>query len=109
MTYEKVKFVNFDDFYQNRKLLRILYKELSLSDKIMLKRFIYDEMKMYENDKDCIWNFLNENEFCKKELMTRYNTIHNRKCRVHNLYEMENESIKIKKINNERENIFDII
>lgn len=108
MSYEKVKFINFDDFYQNKKYLRTMYKELSLSDKIMLKRFIYDEMKMYESDKDCIWNFLNENECCKKELVARYNTVHNRKCRVHDLYEMVDESVKIKEINDERKNIFDI-
>ena len=45
MRWENVTFIDFDDFYQNRKLLRDCYKELSLKDKILLKRFIYDDLK----------------------------------------------------------------
>lgn len=81
MNWEDVKFIDFDDFYQNRKLLRNLYKELSLDDKWRMKRFLYDEIKECRSDKDVIWNFLNENENCKKELANRVNTRRNAKKR----------------------------
>lgn len=71
MGYKNIIFSNFDDFYKNRKLIRFYYRELLLKDKIAFKRYIYDEMKMCESDKNIIWNFLNENEDCKKELIKR--------------------------------------
>ena len=108
MRYEKVKFINFDDFYQNKKILRILYKELCKEEKRLLKRFIYDEIKMSETDKDIIWNYLNENENCRKDLIARYNTLKTRSIRIHNLYEMVKESEDIIEIEKERVNILNI-
>lgn len=108
MSYEKVKFINFDDFYQNKKILRALYKELYKEEKRLLKRFIYDEINMCESDKDIIWNYLNENDNCRKDLIARYNTLKNRSTRIHNLYEMVDESEKIKEIEQERVNILNI-
>lgn len=73
MRWEQIKFVSFNDFYKNRKIIRYYYKELPLEDKWSYKRFIYsDELNEKEIDKDCIWNFLNEIEFSKKELSIRY-------------------------------------
>lgn len=109
MSYEKAKFINFDDFYRNRKIIRTLYEELELRDKIAFKRFVYDELKECETDKDCIWNFLNKNENCKKELIARMNTIMNSRKKVHNLYEMIEESDKIKELEKIRSDIFDMI
>lgn len=72
MQWERIKFVNFDDFYKNRKIIRYYYKELPLEEKWDYKRFIYgDKLKENTTDRDCIWNFLNENEFSKKELQVR--------------------------------------
>lgn len=73
MRWEQIKFVSFNDFYKNRKIIRHYYKELPLDDKWSYKRFIYsDELKEKEIDKDCIWNYLNEIEFSKKELTVRF-------------------------------------
>lgn len=72
MSCEKAKFTNFDDFYRNRKLIRNLYAELTYRDKIAFKRFVYDELIECETDKDSIWNFLNKNENCKKDLKATY-------------------------------------
>lgn len=73
MRWEQIKFVSFNDFYKNRKIIRYYYKELPLEYKWSYKRFIYsDELNEKEIDKDCIWNFLNEIEFSKKELSIRY-------------------------------------
>lgn len=74
MRWEEITFVDFDDFYQNRKLIRDCYSTLSLKDKISYKRFVYDTLKECMTDKDCIWNFLNENVDCKKELAARVHT-----------------------------------
>lgn len=72
MRWENIKFVNFNDFYKHKKIIRYYYKELSLEQKWAYKRFIYsDELNEKEVDKDCIWNFLNENEFCKQEIKVR--------------------------------------
>lgn len=71
MSYENIKFVSFDDFCKNRKVIRFYYRELLLRDKIAFKRYVYDDLKMCESDKNVIWNFLNENENCKKELQQR--------------------------------------
>lgn len=71
MSYENIKFVSFDDFCKNRKIIRFYYRELLLRDKIAFKRYVYDDLKMCESDKNVIWNFLNENPDCKKELLER--------------------------------------
>ena len=69
MRWENIKFDSFEDFYSNRKIIRYYYKSLDLDEKWDYKRFIYsDELQEKEIDKDCIWNFLNENEFSNKEL-----------------------------------------
>lgn len=100
MRWENVTFIDFDDFYQNRKLLRDCYKELSLKDKILLKRFIYDDLKECTTDKDVIWNFLNENEDCKKDLAVRVKTrLYSKKRHINNLFEtveLINKQNKIK-------------
>ena len=106
MGYEKVKFINFDDFYQNKKLIRTLYEELSLHDKIEFKRFVYDELKECASDKDVIWNYLNKNEDCKKELMARVRTRMLRKGKVHNLFSMIEESKKQKEMDKKRLDMF---
>ena len=71
MSYENIKFINFDDFYKNRKLIRCNYRKLLLRDKIAFKHYVYYELTDCEIDKNVIWNFLNENEFCNKELKQR--------------------------------------
>lgn len=72
MQWEYIKFVNFDDFYNNRKIIRYYYKRLPLDEKWKYKRFVYsDALKENETDKNSIWNFLNENEYCKQELLGR--------------------------------------
>lgn len=72
MRWENIKFVSFNDFYKHKKIIRYYYKELSLEQKWAYKRFIYsDELNEKEVDKDCIWNFLNENENCRKEIIER--------------------------------------
>ena len=109
MGYEKAKFVNFDDFYQNKKILRAYYKELSLSDKIAFKRYVYDEIEECETDKDVIWNYLNENLCCRKELISRVITRNKRRGHVHNLYDMIRESEKQKEIDIKRSDIFDLL
>lgn len=109
MGYEKAKFVNFDDFYRNKKILRTAYKELSLSDKIAFKRYVYDEIKECESDKDVIWNYLNENMFCKKELMSRVVTRNKRKGKIYNLYDMIDENNKIKELEIKRIDIFNLL
>lgn len=108
MSYDKAKFINFDDFYKNRKLIRMEYKELSLHDKIIFKRYLYDEVKERESDKDVIWNFLNENPFCNKDLRERITTRKMRKGRVHNLYDMVDESFKLKEIEKSRADVFNL-
>lgn len=73
MRWENIKFDSFEDFYSNRKIIRYYYKSLDLDEKWAYKRFIYsDELQEKEIDKDCIWNFLNENEFSNKELKGRF-------------------------------------
>lgn len=71
MNYESIKFINFDDFYKSRKTIRYTYRKLLLRDKIAFKHYVYYELKDCELDKDIIWNFLNENEYCKRELINR--------------------------------------
>lgn len=71
MDYESIKFINFDDFYKSRKIIRYTYRKLLLRDKIAFKHYVYYELKDCESDKNVIWNFLNENENCKKELQER--------------------------------------
>lgn len=72
MRWENIKFVSFNDFYRHKKIIRYYYKELTLAQKWAYKRFIYsDELNEKEVDKDCIWNFLNENEDCNKDLKGR--------------------------------------
>lgn len=72
MSWENIKFVSFDDFYKNRKIIRYVYRVLPLDEKWEYKRFVYgDELREKVIDKDCIWNFLNENENCRKEIIER--------------------------------------
>lgn len=68
-----IEIYSFNYFYKNRKKIRNMYRLLSLDEKWKLKRFVYsDNLDEKEIDKDCIWNYLNENENCKKELYNRY-------------------------------------
>lgn len=71
MGYESIKFISFDNFYKNKKSIRCTYRKLLLRDKIAFKHYVYYELKECEMNKNVIWNFLNENENCRKELMLR--------------------------------------
>lgn len=112
MRWEDVKFIDFDDFYQNRKLLRKFYKELSLNDKWCLKHFLYEEIKECMSDKDVIWNFLNENYNCKKELAARVRTriySKSRRKKQQNIFEILDRIEKQKKMDLKRIDLLNMI
>ena len=105
MRWEEITFIDFDDFYQNRKLIRECYSTLTLHDKIQYKRFVYDCLNECMTDKDCIWNFLNENMDCKKELAARVNTrrySRKNKRKVLNIFDSIEMSSKQKRIDEHR-------
>ena len=72
MIWEDFKIISFEDFYRRKKTIRNHYRQMSYPQKRNYKNYIYsDEFREKETDKDCIWNYLNENENCKKELVSR--------------------------------------
>lgn len=72
MRWEDIKFSDFFEFYRDRKILRYYYRRLPIDEKWAYKRFVYgNELNEKEIDRDCIWNYLNENENCKKEIIAR--------------------------------------
>ena len=79
MEWENIRFTSFDDFYINKKFIRNYYKGLSMPDKWSYKHYVYYCLKFCESDKNAIWNFLNENENCRKDLIDRYNLKMSRK------------------------------
>lgn len=53
-----MEFDTFNNFYKKRKNIKRVYKQLSWTEKIVYKKYIYAR-PFREYFKDCIWNYLN--------------------------------------------------
>lgn len=60
MNDKKVLYIDFDDFYRKRKIIKILYQ--SSQEKRLFKKIVYSNDTMNLARKDAIWEYLNGDE-----------------------------------------------
>lgn len=56
---DNLKFYTYDDFLENKWLIKSLYEDLD--NKIFYKWFVYANIHITLEQKDTIWEFLNDN------------------------------------------------
>ena len=68
----KLVFYSILDFFPRRNQIRVIYKSLSLNDKINYKKYVYSICFEREYVKDLIWEYLNEWEESYEKLGQEY-------------------------------------
>lgn len=60
MIKDELRFIGFRDFYKRSRIIKSVYKSLSLEDKWTYKYYIYSNALISQNRLDLIWEYLNE-------------------------------------------------
>lgn len=81
MVKENMCFVDFDDFYVRREIIRALYQRLSIYDKTVYKYYVYSRRLLREKICDIIWEYLNvpdgeDKVVCQTNLSREYHKYH---------------------------------
>lgn len=56
---DELCYITYDDFCQNRKILRYFFERLGNNAKIFYKWYVYANIHMNETHKNAIWDYLN--------------------------------------------------
>ena len=66
---ETMWYFTYEDFCNNRYILRRLYKTLNKNEKQFYKWYVYANIHMGQSHKNAIWDYLNEYDISGLELM----------------------------------------
>lgn len=69
MIKDDMKFIGYINFYKMRYAIKYKYNNLSKSDKVLYKYYVYSRRQLREYTCDLIWCFLNDDEFITDEIM----------------------------------------